>query len=88
MKTLRERLTEQYGEFYATTRFKNEQEERLSGQPFGADINKPDLSFDEFLDSFLGTERANAVETDYDDDWTMDQEIDHLGEVLADESIE
>jgi hypothetical protein len=61
-------------------RFKNTQEQRLSGQSYGADPALSSLTFAEFLDSFFGSDRLD-IEFD---PAIHEFELEHMGNVLCD----
>lgn len=85
--TMKEAILAKYKE-YNNKLFKNDQGGRLSGQGYTADPNKTTLTFNEFLDSYFGEARLSATESNYDSEITFDMELEHVGEVLADEVIE
>ena len=86
-KTVQELLDKEYKSMLGHKRFKNNQSPRLSGQGFTASITKPDLSFQEFLDSYIGAVRLKETAADFSNQEDFDFEIEHLGNVLYDNVI-
>ena len=87
--TLRERMALTYTEYF-NAKFSNNQGRRLSGQGYGADPSLKTLTYDEFIESFFGQKRLNSVAEDYINagfGWTIEQEVDHAGDVLRDNVI-
>lgn len=81
---MRDAIVAEYTTEYGHREFTNEQEPRLSGQGFGADPNKTSLTFTEFLDSYFGPQRLQQTAACFDSEWTFDDELMHIGNVLQD----
>ena len=84
---IKQTLINDFSHTYINKRFINDQSPRISHQSFTADPTLTDLSFEEFIDSFLGINRCNLTSNDFNNEWTFENEIDHLACVLHDNVI-
>jgi hypothetical protein len=82
----RDAVNAAYSAEFNGKRFVNDQQPRLSGQSYGANPAKLELTFQEFLDSFFGSDRLDIPYDPINKGHMF--ELDHIGEVLDDNVIE